>query len=204
MVSHGPISYLPENSAGQCSHNASASPQLRECPEEFLEEQVLCQGQGQGGVWVWGEFEMSSTGVTEWSLVCGQQWKVGLASSLYMTGLLIGSALVGLTSDRFGRRPVLLAMIITSIITTIAGAFCRGYWSYVTTRLLAGVAAQGLFILGFSLSIEIVGSEERLSCLPWVSYKNLIANFVHLPFALGQAALTLMAYFLNDWRYKCS
>ena len=143
---------------------------------------------------------MSSTGVTEWSLVCDDQWKVGLASSLYMTGLLLGSALVGLTSDRFGRRPVLLAMIITSIITTVAGAFCRGYWSYVTTRLLAGLAAQGLFILGFSLSIEIVGSQERLPGLSWVSYKNLIANFIHLPFALGQAALTLMAYFFNDWR----
>ena len=85
---------------------------------------------------------MSSTGVTEWSLVCRDQWKVGLASSLYMVGLLLGSALVGLTSDRFGRRPVLLAMILTSILTTIAGAFCRGYWSYVTTRLLAGMAAQ--------------------------------------------------------------
>ena len=115
-------------------------------------------------------------------------------------GLLLGSALVGLTSDRFGRRPVLLAMIITSILTTVAGAFCRGYWSYVTTRLLAGLAAQGLFILGFSLSIEIVGSQERLPGLTWVSYKNLIANFVHLPFALGQAVLTMMAYFLNDWR----
>ena len=174
----------------ECSYNSSLDQE--ECPEE-------CQ-EGEGGVWVWGEFEMSSTGVTEWSLVCDDQWKVGLASSLYMTGLLLGSALVGLTSDRFGRRPVLLAMIITSIITTVAGAFCRGYWSYVTTRLLAGLAAQGLFILGFSLSIEIVGSQERLPGLSWVSYKNLIANFIHLPFALGQAALTLMAYFFNDWR----
>ena len=138
-------SYLPENTSSQCSHNSSLdSPDLRtECPQHFLPAQVPCLGQEEDHqVWVWGEFEMSSTGVTEWSLVCQEQWKVGLASSLYMVGLLLGSALVGLTSDRFGRRPVLLAMIITSILTTIAGAFCRGYWSYVTTRLLAGVAAQ--------------------------------------------------------------
>ena len=138
-------SYLPENTSSQCSHNSSlGSPDLRtECPQHFLPAQVPCLGEEEEDqVWVWGEFEMSSTGVTEWSLVCGDQWKVGLASSLYMVGLLLGSALVGLTSDRFGRRPVLLAMIITSILTTIAGAFCRGYWSYVTTRLLAGVAAQ--------------------------------------------------------------
>lgn len=138
-------SYLPENTASQCSHNSSLdSPDhSTECPQHFLPAQVPCLGEeGADQVWVWEEFEMSSTGVTEWSLVCEEQWKVGLASSLYMVGLLLGSALVGLTSDRFGRRPVLLVMIITTILTTIAGAFCKGYWSYVTTRLLAGLAAQ--------------------------------------------------------------
>ena len=144
----GPGSYLPENTSSQCSHNSSLdSADLRtECPQHFLPAQVPCLGEEEADqVWVWGQFEMSSTGVTEWSLVCRDQWKVGLATSLYMVGLLLGSALVGLTSDRFGRRPVLLAMIIASILTTLAGAFCRGYWSYVTTRLLAGVAAQVCF-----------------------------------------------------------
>ena len=141
------FSYLPENTSSQCSHNSSLDfPDLStECPQHFLPTQVPCLGEDEDQVWVWEQFEMSSTGVTEWSLVCRDQWKVGLASSLYMVGLLLGSALVGLTSDRFGRRPVLLAMIITSILTTVSGAFCRGYWSYVTTRLLAGVAAQVCF-----------------------------------------------------------
>ena len=59
---------------------------------------------------------------------------------------------------------------------------------------------KGLFILGFSLSVEIVGCKEKVPFVNWVSYKNLIANFIHIPYALGQAVLTLMAYFFNQWR----
>ena len=131
---------------------------------------------------------------------------------------------------RFGRRPATLGLMILSLISTLSGAFCRGFWSYATTRLVTGVAAQviflksehswsqilsyiihlkpktyllflqGLFILGFSLSVEIVGNKETLPYLKWITYKNLLANFIHIPFALGQAFLILLAYFFNEWR----
>lgn len=81
-------------------------------------------------------------GVTEWNLVCDKQWMVGLISSFYMIGLMIGSFVVGYTSDRFGRKPVMLGMMILSLVSTLSGVFCRGYWSYAFTRLVTGVAAQ--------------------------------------------------------------
>ena len=76
------------------------------------------------------------------------------------------------------------------------------------------MGAQGLFILGFSLSVEvflisinyqlclnssafttdrphqIVGMREGLPCLPWISFKVLAAIFIHIPFALGQVTVT--------------
>ena len=51
-------------------------------------------------MWLYAEFEMSESGVTEWDLVCGHQWVVGMVSSLYMLGLMLGSWLVGFSSDR--------------------------------------------------------------------------------------------------------
>ena len=119
---------------------------------------------------------MSSTGVTEWDLVCSQQWKVGLSSSMYMVGLMIGSILVGYLSDRFGRKPTLLVMILVSTASCLAGVFCPEFWSYTATRVIIGVGAQGLFIIGFSLSIEIVGAKETLPYFDWITYKVLIAN----------------------------
>merc|ERR1719422_249034 len=125
---------------------------------------------------------------------------VGLISSFYMIGLMIGSSVVGYTSDRFGRKPVMLGMMILSLVSTLSGVFCCGYWSYAFTRLVTGVAAQGLFILGFSLCVEIVGCKEGVPFLPWVSYKNLLANYIHIPYSLGQTIVILMAYFFNEWR----
>ena len=81
-------------------------------------------------------------GVTEWDLVCDKQWMVGMVSSFYMIGLMIGSFVVGYFSDRFGRKPVMLGLMLLSLASTLSGVFCRGYWSYAFTRLVTGVAAQ--------------------------------------------------------------
>ena len=129
---------------------------------------------------------MKFAGVTEWSLVCDDQWKVGMVSSLYMVGLMIGSFVVGFLADQYGRKPILLLLLLLSFSSTLGGVFCSDVWSYAVTRLVTGVGAQGLFILGFSLSVEIVGSKERIPLINWVSYKNLMSNYIHSPYAFGK------------------
>ena len=47
---------------------------------------------------------------------------------------------------RFGRRPATLGLMILSLMSTLSGSFCRGFWSYATTRLVTGVAAQVIFL----------------------------------------------------------
>ena len=91
-------------------------------------------------------------------------------------------------------------MILLNSLPCLIGAFLPEYWSYVVFRFISGVGAQGMFILGFSLSLELVGVRESPRCLPWVSYKALLANCIHIPYALGQALLTMLAYFIRDWR----
>ena len=132
-------------------------------------------------MFLYSSFEMSSTGVTDWDLVCSEQWKVGLSSSMYMVGLMLGSIVVGYLSDRFGRRPSLLVMIVLSTVSCVAGVFCPEFWSYTVTRVIIGLGAQGLFIIGFSLSIEIVGAKETLPHLDWITYRVVFANFIHIP-----------------------
>jgi len=192
------LSYLPPNTTHKCSYNTPVPPYNdTECPQLFSTSTVQCAPHNQ---FLYESFEMSSTCVTDWNLVCSSQWKVGFSSSMYMVGLMIGSFLVGNLSDQFGRKPTLLVMILVSTVSCLAGVFCPEYWSYTATRIVIGLGAQGLFIIGFSLSIEIVGAVESLPYLNWVTYKVLLANCIHIPFALGQAILTLLAYFFNDWR----
>ena len=44
---------------------------------------------------------------------------------------------------------------------------------------------------------QIVGMREGLPCLPWISYKVLIAIFIHIPFALGQVICCIFPCYLS-------
>ena len=62
------------------------------------------------------------------------QWLVGMSSSCYMAGLMLGSLVVGGAADRWGRRPVLLAAVLESCLAGLAGAAAPEFWSYTVTR----------------------------------------------------------------------
>ena len=98
--------WMPEKTSFQCTYNESAAvathadneTDFLKCPLEFSDEQILCDE--ATSVWLYDSFEMSHTGVTEWDLVCDKLWVIGMVSSLYMVGLMIGSFIVGYFSDR--------------------------------------------------------------------------------------------------------
>ena len=57
-------------------------------------------------------YEYTSTIVTEFSLVCEEQYKIALSGTFYMVGLLVGSFVGGPPADKFGRKPVLFFFLI--------------------------------------------------------------------------------------------
>ena len=57
-------------------------------------------------------YEFSTTIVTEFSLVCDEQYKIALSGTFYMIGLLVGSFVGGPPADKFGRKPVLFFFLI--------------------------------------------------------------------------------------------
>ena len=61
---------------------------------------------------IYEPYEYKTTIVTEFNLVCDQQYKIALSGTFYMIGLLIGSFIGGLPSDAFGRKPVLFFFLI--------------------------------------------------------------------------------------------
>ena len=57
-------------------------------------------------------YEYSSTIVTDFKLVCDEQYKIALSGTFYMIGLLVGSFVGGPPADKFGRKPVLFFFLI--------------------------------------------------------------------------------------------
>ncbi|XP_047735276.1 solute carrier family 22 member 12 isoform X2 [Prionailurus viverrinus] len=57
--------------------------------------------------WVYDRSTFTSTIVAKWDLVCDSHALKPMAQSIYLSGILVGAAVFGQVSDRFGRRLVL-------------------------------------------------------------------------------------------------
>ncbi|KAI8500696.1 hypothetical protein Bbelb_215140 [Branchiostoma belcheri] len=82
--------------------------------------------------------EYKSTVVTDWDLVCGNSWKVNLAESLWMAGLMFGAVVGGHAADRWGRKPVLLIALAADCVFCTASAFSPNYIAFAAYRFLMG------------------------------------------------------------------
>ena len=66
-------------------------------------------------------------------------------------------------------------------------------------RVLTATAGQVMYNVPFCLSLELVGSKEKVPFLPWITYKTLLGNLAQVPFALFEALISLVAMFFRDW-----
>ena len=74
---------------------------------------------------IYGAFGMDYTAVTEFNLVCKDEYKVFLTDSISMSAMLVGSYVFGYLADKFGRK---ITTILASLVTgagLILGAFIR-------------------------------------------------------------------------------
>ena len=55
--------------------------------------------------------------VSKFNLVCSNRYWVPLSQSVYMLGYVAGSAISGVLSDKFGRRPVIIVSTIGYLVS---------------------------------------------------------------------------------------
>jgi len=156
------------------------------------------------GPYIFDDSVFSETTVTRFNVLCAnapEYHNVAFTGTAYMLGLMIGSIIAGYCSDKFGRKIAILGCILVSSIGSLAGSFMPDYWSYLALRFITALGAIGLFNESFTLTVELMGSKEIVRWLPWVNYKNLNGNVIQVPYAIGEALLGLVAYFLRNSSY---
>ncbi|EDV98284.1 organic cation transporter protein [Drosophila grimshawi] len=140
------------------------------------------------------EFDHStfqSTIITEWNLTCKNATLASLSQSIVMLGVMFGSMIFGMLSDRFGRRPSFLGCCFMQLICGLIVCVSPYFWFYCLFRFLTAFATGGTMTTSFVLIMEIIGPKKR----------ELIAILYQLPFNIGHASLSVFSYFLRDWRW---
>ena len=128
--------------------------------------------------------------MSEWDLVCDRAWMGPMIMSMFMAGVMVGAIVLGSTADRIGRRKTLSLTFTTMILANLAGAYATNYVTYVFLRFLCGFCQSGVILASFVLMNEMIGSSKRA----------LVGVITQTFFAFGIVLLSLMSYYIRDWR----
>ncbi|KAL0861764.1 hypothetical protein ABMA27_009240 [Loxostege sticticalis] len=139
--------------------------------------------------WRFSTEHYQRTLVTEFSLVCDKDWLPRTGNTLFWVGSIFGNLVFGWMSDRSGRRPTILFMILLEVPLAIAAAFPNNYWTYVALRIAGGLFFPALYQQPFILALELMPPRSR-------TYTGIVVGML---FASGMCLLALLAYAVKDW-----
>ncbi|XP_076004179.1 solute carrier family 22 member 7-like [Genypterus blacodes] len=141
--------------------------------------------------WVYNNSIFESTIATQWDLVCDRRGLNQATATLFSVGLMLGAALFGHCSDRYGRKRMLLVSYVSTIIFGFASAFSDNFTMFAVMRFFTGVGLSGLNIISMVLCIEWVDIKRRTA----------VGILMSMDWGVASALLAVVAYFVTEWRH---
>lgn len=103
---------------------------------------------------------------------------IGLTITLYVIGLSIGQLIYGPLSDRYGRRPVLLAGLALFVVASFAAAFAPSLRSLELARVVQALGGCSGLVLGRAIARDSSGSTTLIRRLATLSIAMAAATAV--------------------------
>ncbi|XP_048485597.1 organic cation transporter protein [Plutella xylostella] len=128
--------------------------------------------------------------ISDWDLVCSNRWLVHLSQIVLMLGILLGGILFGALADRYGRKHPLMAAIIIQSVCGFSSGTLSIFWVFLLNRFVLALSTGGIAVMAFVLCMEVVSGKWR----------TIVPVLCQLPFGLGAAIMSGMAYWWRDWR----
>lgn len=95
--------------------------------------------------------------------------------SMAMIGMGIGSVLWGSSSDRYGRKPVLIVSLIIFVIATGLSLLSKNITFFIGCRLFQGLGAGGAMVLSTSIPADVYMGRQLAKLMAIVGAINGIA-----------------------------
>jgi len=101
-----------------------------------------------------------------------------LSIPIFLISSVIGAPLLGILSDKFGRRPVMLSGLTLFLFGTILCAFAPNLPFFLTARLFQGFGAVVSPVVGWAIIQDLYKREEGARIMSWMGAVISIGPFV--------------------------
>ncbi|XP_068187678.1 organic cation/carnitine transporter 2-like [Antennarius striatus] len=140
--------------------------------------------------WSYSRDIYQTTIMSEFDLVCSEEWKQPFTSTVFFVGLLCGSVFSGQISDRFGRKPTLIVAMACQIISVVTQSFSQTWTMFCIISFLNGLSHTTVYTTAFVLGTEILTGQVQV----------IFPLGINCVFSVGYMLLPLCAYFVRDWK----
>ena len=126
----------------------------------------------------------------DFGFVCDDAKLKSIYNAVYMGGMLAGSFLLGIFSDRFGRMSAMVLSVILMSVTGTLSGLAGVAPLYGVLRFGTGMGAMGCIMTAYIMGLENTTPSHIVKT----------NAMIQLGFMFGQQLYTLEAYFLREWR----
>ena len=105
--------------------------------------------------WTYDETEFKGSIVERWNLVCDREGGANFAQSVFFAGCLVGVFVAGQASDRFGRKPITIALLLVFIASACAGGIVTSWPVWLSLRFVVGAASIGMVTVRYTIQVII-------------------------------------------------
>jgi len=88
-------------------------------------------------------------------------WQQGWVVSAVLLGAILGAAIIGPSSDRYGRRKLLLLSAIIFFVGALGSGFAAGFWTLIISRIILGMAVGAASALIPTYLAELSPADQR-------------------------------------------
>ncbi|XP_036361571.1 organic cation transporter protein-like [Octopus sinensis] len=137
--------------------------------------------------WVYDKTNTHNSITSELNLVCDDAILARHAFTFFFMGYLFAMVVCGISSDRFGRKKVIIVCLFLQGSTGIATAFISNIYAIYVLRFLTAVGGAGSYIPSVVFASEVSSADSRM--------KSSIA--IQMVFTVGLMILSLLTYFVR-------
>ena len=154
--------------------------------------------------WSYDETDFKGSIVERWNLVCDKGGEENIAQSVFFAGCLVGVFLAGQASDRYGRKPITIALLVVFIASAYAGGVVTSWPVWLSLRFVVGAASIGMVTVRYTIQVMVSFScfvaqstmiQVEMIGSSWRSYANTATS---CGWVAGYITLPLLAYVMQD------